>query len=128
MKKNKKIDLVKIKGSVRQVVGTNQLVEDITKKLQSYGNIRTLQNDKHFLEYVCKLVQNAETVELTDEEKNDVILEVLLLFFPVLNNDKDKEVIKADINYIRDKKIVKNVTLLKKISSSAYRWIKKKFL
>ena len=128
MKKNKKIDLVKIKGSVRQIVGKNHLLDDIVKKLQSYGNIEKLKDDKYFLEHVCSLVQNAETVELTDEEKNDVVLEVITTYFPILNNDKDKEIIKADIKYLRSKKIVKDVSLLKKISRSAYGWIKKKFL
>ena len=127
MKKNKKMDLVKIKGSVKQVVGKNQLLDDIVKKLQSYGNIEKLKNDKHFLEYVCSLVQNAETVELTDEERNDIVVELLTMHFPILNNDKDKEVIKADIEYIRSKRIVKDITLFKKISRSAYGWIKKKF-
>ena len=128
MKKNKKIDLVKIKGSVRQIVGTNHLIDDITKKIESYGDIEALKNDKFFLEHICTLVQNSETVKLADNEKDEVILQVLTKFFPVLNNDKDKELIKADINYIRDKKIVKNITLLKKVSSSAYGWMKKKFL
>jgi hypothetical protein len=128
MKKNKKLGLVKVKGSVRQIAGTNQLLDDVTKQIEAYGNIEALKNDKDFLEHVCELVHNSESVKLEDTEKDDVVVEVLTKFFPVLNNERDRETIKNDSAWIRRKGIVKNITLLKRVSSSAFGWIKKKLL
>ena len=129
MKKNKKIDLVKMKGSARVVIGTNQLLDDISKKIDACGDIQTLKNDKFFLEYVCTLIQNAETVRnLQDEEKTDLTVELVIKYFPAMNNENDINVLNSDIQYIRDKKLVKEITIVRKVFLGLYKWLKKKLL
>lgn len=126
MTTNSSLSLVTAKGTLAVKIGSNQLFSDISKQLASFGDISDLKDDKHLLEHICKLVENAETVTFhKGEEKKDLVIKILTNVFPILNNEQDIKRIKSDIDYICAKKIVKKVSFLKKLGSVAIAILKK---
>ena len=111
---NTSLSLVNPKGTLSIKIGSNQLFSDISKQLQSFGDISELKDDKHLLEHLCKLVENAETIALKGSDKKELVIKILTNTFPVLNNEQDIKRIGSDIDYICSKKIIKKISIIKK--------------
>ena len=126
MSKNTNLSLVSAKGALKAKIGSNLLFKDIINQIQSFGDINDLKNDKTLLEHICKLVENADSVKLEGKDKRDLVIKILIHLFPVLNNEQDIKNIGNDIDYLCSKDIVKQVSIVTKVSNCLYQSILKK--
>lgn len=123
--KNPNVAIVSAKGKLATVIGMNQLENDILNIISTYGDISTLQHEKTLLQDICKRVENADSVSLTGDEKKALVLKIITKLFPMLNNERDLAIIKADVDFLCGSGLVKAVSTLKKVKKVVWGFIKK---
>jgi hypothetical protein len=124
--RNPDLALINAKGKLASVIGSNQLEADILTIIGSYGDISSLQHEKSLLHDICKRVENAQSVKLSSDEKMALVVKILIRLFPLLNNEKDLNVIKSDIEWLYSRGYVKQVSLFKKLKIGVIGFLKKK--
>lgn len=120
-KKNEKLDLVKTKSNLKKIERTNVALDELRSKLKDLGDISDLQDDPELIEQLCVWVENISKLKLKGEEKQNTVIKLLLEVYPILNNDKDVNRLKKQIDHICAsgllKKIGKSAVIASKVAS-----------
>lgn len=117
MASNTNLSLVKAKGALKKQIGLNQLFSEIMEIVNKMGDITPLKGEKALLENIMEMVENAQSVKLKGSEKKELVVKIILSLYPVLNNEHDIKLLNADIDYICSKKLIKKVSIFRKVSS-----------
>jgi hypothetical protein len=109
-KKNVKLDLVKTKSNLKKVERTNVALDELRSKLKELGDISALQDDPELIEQLCIWVENISKLKLKGEEKQSTVVKLLVEEFPVLNNEKDINRLKKQIDHICASGLIQKVS------------------
>ena len=125
-KVNSRLELVSAKGKLKKQIGMNQAFNEIMSIINNYGDISTLEKDKAVLHDVCNRVENSTSVKLNGDEKKELAIRVMTALYPALNNDRDVETLKSDIDWVCSlNKVVKKVGVWKRVKKVGWAIIKK---
>ena len=127
-KKNKNLDLVKLKSGLKVVNALNIVEKELREAINELGDLSQLQDDPSLILHFCCLLENVTSVTLKGEQKQELVLKFLLDAFPSLNNERDINRLKKTINFICDMNLLTERPSNKQVAGGFISWVKKKAL
>jgi hypothetical protein len=124
-KKNAKLDLVKTKSNLKKIERTNVALDELRSKLKELGDISELQDDPELIEQLCIWVENISKLKLKGEEKQGTVIKLLLELYPILNNEKDVNRLKKQIDHICASGLIQKVSDAVVVGSKLCGFLKK---
>ena len=125
------LKLVKLGNSLANFVGKNKIVQKVINQIQEeYPDLSAMKRHPAFIELVCSMIETkAQTYKGKDKlDKKKLVISIITTMYPELNNNQDIEFIGTIIDYACDSKNVEAVSKLKRYTSSAGSWLKKKVI
>ena len=112
------LEHVKLKGSLKNHVVKNKLIEMISDRLKaSIPNLATLAKDLELLKVICNCVENS-VHKKHKLDKKEITLAIVKACFPVLS-EADLKVIDGNIETLHYNGLINKVAFYKKL----FRWL-----
>lgn len=99
---------VSLKGTLKVFVSTSKIIADVLEHLKSIPEVQNLKTSLQFLEYVSSLVENMCSKKASENDK----LEMIIKIYQCLFEDVDILVLKSNLQYIRQNKLVYKIPRL----------------
>jgi predicted component of type VI protein secretion system len=117
---------LKFKGSSKVVQKTHELKHLIIADIQSIDNYQTeLKFDKEIVERVSYHVENfLSNKKYKDIDKKQIVIDILTELFKY--TDTEIEIIRKDIEYLYNNKIIKRIPFYAKVFTSVANYVVKK--
>jgi basic membrane lipoprotein Med (substrate-binding protein (PBP1-ABC) superfamily) len=131
--KNSGLSAVKLSKSAKKITAHSDLLEDIVVVMKDMSSLKELKETQLFevVKRVCELIENADYQTSKDELKLDkkaIAINAIVMLFPDLNNEKDKNYISQAIDTLCQSKIIKKNSVFRKVVKFVVPWLKKKLL
>ena len=113
--KNKSLSLVKSVGNVLKNKIINIANEEIDKEISKLGSI--ISYDPSLLYQLALLVENLTIVKLKSEEKEQLVIDKIILICPEKNNEYEIQELRKYIQFFVSMGWIKKVSSLKKATN-----------
>ena len=93
--------------------------------IESICDLESSENCPHFMLYLVNLAENVDRIQLTDQEKDDMILKLVSTLFPRRASQEEVSRTKDFISFIRDTGLVQRVAASRVVQKSVSSLLKK---
>ena len=109
-KKNTRLSIVPLSSSFRRRQLLDEAALEIKRTLiESICDLESSENCPHFMLYLVNLAENVDRIQLTDQEKDDLVLRLVNTLFPRRSTPEEIKRTKDFIGFIRDVGVVKRI-------------------
>ena len=125
-KKNTRLSIVPLSSSYRRKQLLDEAALEIKMTLiDTIRDLESSENCPHFMLFITNLVENVDRIQLTDQEKDDMILKLVSTLFPRRASQEEVSRTKDFISFIRDTGLVQRVAASRVVQKSVSSLLKK---
>ena len=114
------------KNSLLTHASFHGLLNDVYDIIKTIPNISELKTDPEFLLLVCRIVECKMGKNKQNIDKKDLVINILDKVFTL--TDGEKEIFKANIQFLYDNNKIKKVSVLKLAILYVGEWVNRRFL